>query len=80
MEKKKEKEFDYGHGITQSDVDRYNNRPKLLKDKRYRPEGQSIADWLTEKPFLYGCSEYEKAEFIKLVRQAAGWDDESNNT
>ena len=80
MDDKKEKDFDYGHGITQADLDRYENRPKYLHNEKIRPEGQSLADWLTEKPFLDGYTEEEKAEFIETVKRFTGFydDDESD--
>ena len=75
----KEKDFDYGYGITQKDVDRYNSQPKYLHNEKLRPEGQSLADWLNEVPFMNGCSEQEKKEFIETVRRAAGaYDDEES--
>ena len=65
------KDFDYGHGITQKDIDKYINRPKYLHNEKLRPEGQSLADWLNEVPFMDGCSEEEKADFFETVRRAA---------
>jgi len=77
---KKEEDFDYGHGITQKDVDRYNNRPKYLHNEKIRPDGQSLSEWLTEYPFMDGYSEDEKKEFIDTVKAAAGfYDDEEES-
>ena len=78
MEIKKEKGFDYGHGITQADLDRYESRPKYLHNEKLRPEGQSLADWLAEVPFMDGCSEQEKAEYWETIKRASGFYDDDD--
>ena len=75
MRKDKENDFDYGYGITQKDVDRYSNRPKYLHNEKLRPDGQSLAEWLAEVPFMEGSSEEEKATFMETVKRAAGFYD-----
>ncbi|MCL2064070.1 MAG: hypothetical protein FWG98_06820 [Candidatus Cloacimonetes bacterium] len=75
MKVKIDKEIDYGHGITQRDLDEYNNRPKYLHNEKIRPDGQSLSEWLTEVPFMDGCTEEEKKEFIETVKTASGFYD-----
>ena len=76
MSKKKQKDFDYGFGITQADLERYQNRPQYLHNEMIRPEGQSFADFICEEPFLDDLTEEQKKEYIKIVKQAAGFEDD----
>ena len=72
---------DYGYGITQKDIDRNSLRMKHLHNEKIRPDGQSFAEFVCEKPFLGNYTDEQKKEYVELVKTVAGfYDNESNQS
>ena len=75
MKDRENEDFDYGHGITQKDVDEFNNKPKYLHNQPVRDKDESFADFVCKKPFLDGYSEEEKKKIVNEIRVAGGLDE-----